>query len=296
VRRVFYPGRFHLHPAFSRYTGPESVVTWVAYEAGFHLWRHTFGRGARVQQPVFLIGCPRSGTTIAVDLFALQPELANLSEGPEIWDPHGYLDFEADHHWTAADVRPRDAARLHARFEYHRRWHGKARFVNKYPRSSVRIDYMRAVFPDAVFIHVVRDGRAAAASMLQALGRRRRGQLKPDMPFCHPPGWRELVREDKAEQVALQWREVVGFIRNKRAELGPAYHEFKYEEMCDDPRGVLAAAWRFAGLRVDEDIVASLPERLESQNFKWKEQLNLQQIETVNRVAGPLLEELGYPL
>lgn len=294
LRRVLYPGRFHLHPAFSRYTGPESVVTWAVYEAGFHLWRNLWGRGARLERPIFLIGCPRSGTSIAVELFALQPEVANLSEAPEIWDPRGYEDFEADHHWTAADVRPQDAARLHARFAYHRRWHRKARFVNKYPRSSVRIDYLRAVFPDAVFVHVIRDGRAVAASMLQALGRRRRGQVRPDMPFTHPPNWRGLIRPDKAEQVALQWREVVNYILNKRVELGPAYHEIRYEELCENPRAVLGAAFGFAGLRADDEVLARLPERLDSQNYKWKQQMSLQQIETVNRIAAPLLKELGY--
>ena len=296
LRRVLYPARFHPHPAFSRYTGPESVVTWAVYEAGFHLWRRTWGRGARLARPIFLIGCPRSGTTIAVDLFALHPEAANLSEAPEIWDPRGYEDFEADHHWAAADVRPEDAARLHARFEYHRRWHRRPRFVNKYPRSSVRIDYIRAVFPDAVFIHVIRDGRAVAASMLQALGRRRRGQVKPDMPFTHPLGWRELIRQDKAEQVALQWRAVVSYVLGKRAELGPAYHEIRYEELCGNPRAALGAAFRFAGLGADEEVLARLPERLDSQNYKWKQQLSLQQVETITRTEAPLLEELGYPL
>jgi hypothetical protein len=294
LRRALYPARFHLHPAFSRYTGPESVVTWAAYEIGFHLWRRTWGRGARLARPIFLIGCPRSGTTIAVDLFALHPEVANLSEAPEIWDPRGYEDFEADHHWAAADVRPEDAARLHARFEYHRRWHGKPRFVNKYPRSSVRIDYLRAVFPDAVFIHVMRDGRAVAASMLQALGRRRRGQVKPDMPFTHPPGWRGLIRQDKAEQVALQWGAVVGYILSKRAELGSAYHEIRYEELCAHPRAALGAAFRFAGLRADEEVLARIPERLDNQNYKWKQQLSLQQVETITRAEAALLEELGY--
>lgn len=296
VRRLLHPRRFHLHPALSRYI-PErhSVLTWMRYEAGYHFWRHTRGRGQRLKRPIFMIGCPRSGTTIAVRLFALHPDVANFSEAPEIWDPHHYMDYEADHYWTAAAVRPEDAARLHARFEYHRRWHGKLRFLNKYPRSSVRLDYIRAVFPDAVFIHVVRDGRAVAASMLAFIRRSPRRQHGP-MPFCHPPNWRGLVREDKLEQVALQWREIVQHIRSKRVELGAAYHEFRYEELCENPRQVLEAAYRFAGLPVDEDVLGRLPARLDSTNYKWKTELNPEQIEKLLRIEGPLLAELGYTL
>lgn len=296
LRPLLYPKPFHLHPYLSRYLGePYSVLGWLHYEAGFHLWRYTRGRGQRLERPIFIIGCPRSGTTVSEHLFALHPDIADLSEAPEIWDPRHYWNFEADHDWMAGDVRPEDAARLHARFEYHRRWEGKARFINKYPRSSVRIDYIRAVFPDAVFIHVIRDGRAVAASMLAFIGRSPRRQ-RGLMPFCHPPEWRTLVRTDKLEQVALQWQAIISTILSKRSELGPAYYEFKYEDLCQEPRRVLGAAFRFAGLRADDQVLARLPERLDSQNYKWKTQLSPEQIKRVTHIQAPALEELGYPL
>jgi len=270
----------------------------LVYEPGFYFWRYTAGRGARLERPIFLIGSPRSGTGISSDLFGAHPDVANLSDAHMIWDPRRRFDADADHDWTSNDVTAEDAARLHARFEYHRRFHAKQRFLNKNPRSSVRIDYIRAIFPDAVFVHLIRDGRAVVASMLELV--RRRPHLKhlwdAPMRFAHPPNWRTLVREDKAEQSALQWRAIVNTVLSKRAELGSAYHEFKYEELCDDPRGVLAAAWRFAGLRVDAEALEQLPKRLENQNYKWKQQLSLQQVETITRTEAPLLKELGYPL
>ncbi len=270
----------------------------LVYEPGFYFWRYTAGRGARLERPIFMIGSPRSGTGVSSDLFGRHPDVANLSDAHLIWDPRHRFDADADHDWTPGAVTPEDAGRLHARFEYHRRFHGKERFLNKNPRSSVRLDYVRAIFPDAVFVHVIRDGRAVVASMLDFV--RQRPHLKhlrdAPMPFAHPPNWRDLVREDKAEQAALQWRAIVGTILGKRAELGPAYYEFRYEELCDDPRGVLASAWRFAGLRVDAEALEQLPKRLENQNYKWKQKLSLQQVETITRAAAPLLDELGYSL
>ncbi len=38
----------------------------------------------------------------------------------------------------------------------------KPRFVNKCPGNSVRIEFLQEIFPDAIFIHIIRDGRAAA--------------------------------------------------------------------------------------------------------------------------------------
>lgn len=267
----------------------------VSHEPVFLLWRFTFGRGKRLARPIFMIGCSRSGTTLAAGLFGLHPDVADFSEAHEIWDPRHYRDPEADHHWTSAQATQAEAIRLHARFEYVRRYLGKERFFNKNPRSSVRIDYIRAVFPDAVFVHVIRDGRAVVASMLEFMRARAHLENTP-MPFCRPPEWRALLRADKTEQGALQWCAIVRHVLSKKAELGPVYHEFRYEELCQDPRGVLAPAFRFAGLRADAEVLANLPERLDSQNYKWREQLTPAQIGTVNRVEAPLLEQLGYPL
>ena len=273
-----------------------AAVRTAGTELAYREWLLTRGRAARLERPIFMIGCPRSGTTVAAEFFARHPDVANLSEAQEIWDPRRHLDPEADHHWTAADVKPEDARRLHTRFEFHRRLHGKARFLNKNPRNSVRTDYIRAVFPDALFLHVIRDGRAVAHSILREMHRNSLRQRFPFGNFCKPPNWRALLRNDPAEQAALQWREVVRHVLAQRAALGAGYHEFLYEEFCQNPRQTLAHAYGFAGLRVDDDVLKRLPARLDSQNFQWRASLQPTQIETINRIQRELLEELGYPL
>ena len=114
--------------------------------------------------------------------------------------------------------------------------------------------------------------------------------------FCKPPNWRDLLRNDPVEQAALQWREVVLHILTKRQELGESYHEFKYEDLCQDCRGVLGDAFAFAKLHNGVDVLELLPERLGSQNFKWQRSLDQEQIETINRIQAPLLREFGYGL
>jgi hypothetical protein len=247
-----------------------------------------------------MIGCPRSGTSISAVLYARHPDVVQFSEAGEVWDPRHYGDPDADHHWTAADVTDEEAARLHDRFEFARRLRRGGRLFNKHPRNSVRIEFLRIVFPDAVFIHVIRDGRAVVHSLLEMMQREPERKQVPMGGFCKPPDWRDYLREDPVEQAALQWREIVRHILSQRDALSGGdtrscyYLEYRYEDLCQDTRGVLAEAFAFAGLRTSPDVLARLPERLPLQNFKWRQSLNPAQIETMVRIQRPLLLQLGY--
>jgi hypothetical protein len=265
----------------------------AAESTAFALWRPIRGN-QRLERPIFMIGCPRSGTSVAVQLMGRHPEVANFSEAGEVWDPQHYADPEADHYWTAADVTPREAARIHDRFEFARRLRGGGRLLNKHPRNSVRIEYLRTVFPDAVFIHVIRDGRAVAHSILDMIEREPERKTVPMGAFCKPPNWRDLLRDDPVEQAALQWREIVTYILGQREALDGTCHQFRYEDLCQDARGVMGRAFRFAGLRADEGVLSCLPEYLTVQNFKWRQAFSPAQIETLARVQGTLLRQLGY--
>jgi hypothetical protein len=255
-------------------------------------WRALHPR-ARLVEPIFLVGSPRSGTTLTVDLFAQHPDVANWSEAGRLWDPIHYHDPEADHDWTAEQATAGQIRRLHRWCEWYRQSHGKARFVNKHPRNSLRIGYLRRVFPDARFIHVIRDGRAVVSSILAQIGSRERRQKRPMGGFAKPPGWRALMRDDLAEQTALQWQAIVRAVREQRAALGSAYTEVRYEALCAAPRETYRELFRFAGLRSDDTALAGIPERLEGSE-SWRKQLAPEQLITIEKAAGDLLRELGY--
>jgi hypothetical protein len=248
---------------------------------------------ARLVAPIFLVGAPRSGTTLAVNLFGSHPDVANWSEAGRLWDPIHYHDPEAEHYWTADQATPAQIRRLHRWCEWYRQAHGKARFVNKHPRNSLRIGYLRRVFPDAQFIHVIRDGRAVVSSMLEQIGRRERRQKRPMGGFAKPPGWRAMMRDDLAEQAALQWQAIVRTVREQRAALGPAYTEVRYEALCAHPRDIYRELFRFAGLRSDDAALAGIPAQLE-QSEGWRERLAPEARASVEKAAGELLRELGY--
>jgi hypothetical protein len=250
--------------------------------------------GARLVAPIFLVGSPRSGTSLTVNLFATHPDVANWSEAGRLWDPIDYRNPDADHHWTAERATPAQIARLHRFCEWYRVSQGKARFVNKHPRNSVRIDYLRRVFPDARFIHVIRDGRAVVSSIVEQIRRRPRRAQQPLGGFCRPPGWRGLLRDDLVEQTALQWQAIVRHVRERGRELGPAYREVRYEELCARPRETLSGLFAFAGLPAGDAQLAGIAAAPLEASEGWRERLGPEGVATVEKTAGDLLAELGY--
>ena len=278
---------------------PETVLQAArSVRDGMDTLRYTAWRNLvhepQLQRPIFLVGCPRSGTSVSVKLLATHPDLDNWSEAGRVWDRESYDDPDADHAWGPERATVAEARRLHSRFEYHRRRSGRQRFVNKHPRNSVRMDFIERVFPDALYLHVIRDGRAVVNSIVSRTAREPYRQQIPFGDFCKPPGWQDLLRDDPVEQAALQWAALVRHVRTTGARLDGRYLEYRYEDLCDVPRTVMADLFSFAGLRLSASVLARLPERLPNENHKYRSHLSERQIATVERVGSDLLHELGY--
>lgn len=282
---------------------PYMLVRTILREISYEIWRRTIGKGARVKEPIFMVGVPHSGTSISMRLFAMHPDVVNKSEANTILQPMGYFDYEnGDHVRTEADATPDEIERLHARFEFTRWRRRKPRIINKSPNNTARLAFLNEVFPDAYFIHVLRDGRAVVNSLIRSLPAESetRDRFKPwkerenPFPGVKPPNWRSLLRDNPIEQHALQWREAIRYALKTESELALRCLHIKYEELCEDPRGVMAEAYRFGGLRVTDEILERLPERLIDQNYKWKDNFDEDEVKLINEIQQSLLVELGY--
>jgi len=264
-------------------------------EMRYRVWSLRAPSHVRLVRPIFVIGCPRSGTTLAANMIGLHPELANVSEAGRLWDPRHYDDDNADHFWAPDHATPDEIDRVHRRFEHARRRIGsERRLLNKHPRMSVRLDFLTRAFPDAFYLHVIRDGRAAASSMVQRLARWPERPQHPLGQFVRPKNWRELRRDNPLEEGILVWREIVQHVLDAKPQLAPRYMEMRYEDLCADPTRVLRDTLGFLELSNDDRSVANLmTEKLESRNFKV-ERLPASDVEMMNRLAGPLLKTLGY--
>jgi hypothetical protein len=252
-----------------------------------------------------MLGMPHSGTTISMQLVARHPDVVNYSEANTVLQPIGYFDFENGDHVRAREEATSDEVeRLHSRFAYKCWYTGKDRILNKSPNNTVRLDFLDAVFPDAIWVHVIRDGRAVVNSLLRGLPAdwETEDRFKPwrervnPFPGVRPPNWRSLLRDDPIEQHALQWREVLDYALELERELGLQVYHLRYRDLCDDPRSVMEEVYHYAGLPVTDEILEGLPKEMENRNYKWRDGFTASEIELINRIQKPMLERLGYTL
>jgi hypothetical protein len=253
----------------------------------------------RVDRPIFIIGSPRSGTSVFSRYFGQHPQLANWSEGHFLFDP-AYLRQTNEHRWTEKDISRYGARRIRSNVYWFTRYISlrqrlrDARFTNKLPRNTLRVPWLLEIFPDALFIHIIRDGRAVVRSMIRVMERQRK-QNRTLADFARPPGWQEYYRKDPYEAHARQWDGIERTVQADLAQIDPArIYRTKYEEFILRTRRIMADASGQFGLRTDDASTACWPEHLENRNAKWPIECTREQIETMRPWVTPLLIEYGY--
>jgi hypothetical protein len=198
------------------------------------------------QAPVFVVGVPRSGTTLLRQMLRGIPSLAIPREShfvPAALDaptPAAALDIVLSSPKLATwDVDP-DAVRqraataatpaevVRAAFEAYALEQGRPRWGDKTPGYVLHIDRLANAFPDAVFVHLVRDGREVADSL------REQQWGPPDLLLA-----------------AYAWRKGVRAGREAGERLGPSrYLEVSYEQLAAAPEDALTRVCRF----LDEEV------------------------------------------
>ena len=147
---------------------------------------------ANSNKPIFIIGSPRSGTSILRLLLDSHP---NISCGPEskfliemnnlickkFWFALADFGFDKSY-WQLKN------AQYFSDFQYeYARKRGKKRWAEKTPAYSLDLEVINILFPDCQFIHIIRDGHDVLASVV-----RRWGYIK-GVKFLYK--WKKYVRD-----------------------------------------------------------------------------------------------------
>lgn len=267
-----------------------------------------------IKAPIFIVGMPRSGSTIFHRTMAAHPNVVTTTnhsrkapthptllrlirrfrpnEKPgelgSMWDRFNHGDSDV---MTASDLTP--AARRFYRkvVQTHLDVYPGDVFMAKCPRLGLRMEFLKAIFPNARFIHLIRDGRGVCLSVLK----RREGADGPNMWWdARPPNWRELEALDPITSIAHQWLEVVTHVRNVGAQLGSDYLEITYEHLIETPSDTLRIVGEFCALDCPAPQQAPLISSLKDQNSKWREAFSKDEVQRLNHVMAPLLQQYGY--
>ena len=119
-----------------------------------------------VEKPIFILGTGRSGTTILGVVLSMHKEVGYLNEPKAIWHlihPHediigNYSQSDAAYRLTAEEATDEMRHRAVQMFGAYLTATRSRRLVDKYPELIFRVDFVRALFPDARFIFLVRNG------------------------------------------------------------------------------------------------------------------------------------------
>lgn len=176
-------------------------------------------------------------------------------------------------------------------------WQGKERFSAKFT-GPPRIDFLSAVFPDAIFVHVVRDGRAVVHSLLNVAFWRAKGGL--ERPFWDGGPGDEVADnppDDPGVLAAVQWRRIVAATRQEASKLRPGqYLELRYEDLVSDPVGRLREVVRHCGLSGSSQIERYLSSsaKLSNMNGKYLRDFSAEYSAKLAQSMQPLLSQYGY--
>ena len=276
-----------------------------------------FPRRHPPRDPIFIVGSPRSGTSVLFEVLDRSSALASLhGESHFLWE---LFHASSSPDWTSHQVLPAEISRKERRAIY---WMIDAisvdrRYLDKSPRNSLRLAYLHAMFPTAWFVFLKRDGRAAVSSLItgwRSDDPRFPGTRVPialaidgyggqNWKYLVPPGWETYVTGHSITEVcAFQWVAANEAILSAKQEIDPArWVEVRYEDLVRSPIEEAGQLLSRLGLPQDGRVLeyahgldrhvtrAVTPPR----EGKWQDE-NAGEIEKVLTTIGPLMRRLGY--
>jgi hypothetical protein len=274
---------------------------------------------------LFVVGCPRSGTTLLRRIVGAHPEIAMLPEthwiprlarrgrgiGPDGLVTHELVDWLVRYHrFPAMKLEPSEVRELvepgvtypqfvAALFDLYGRKRMKPLVAEKTPNYVAEIPTLHALFPSARIVHIVRDGRNVC---LSALNWKRMAEW-----FSHRY---RTWRDDPLVTAALWWKAFVTLGREDGTELGAdRYLEVRYEALVSRPERECRRLCSFLDVDYDDRMPRFHEGRARSEPGlsakrawlpitpglrDWRTQLAYEDVEVFEAATGNLLDELGY--
>src|SRR5215207_3805019 len=286
-----------------------------------------------ISRPIIIVGTGRCGSTVFQRLIATHPQamwLSNVSDyfprspawnrwavaamgnpmlrrafGGRIqpaecyrfWDTHTYGFSEPCRDLVRSDVTARMKKQVRAAFQP-MLTPTRSRLLLKIT-GWPRIGFLSEIFEDARFVHVMRDGRAVANSMINV-------HFWQGWKGPQRWGWGELSRAQKEEWnehgqsfvvlAAIQWKILMDAMEKAKNTISSErFLEIRYEDLCSDPVGQVQKVIKFGDLEWTVGFERRLGEyQLENTNYKYKHDLTAKQQSDLEEVLEDYLRRYGY--
>jgi len=217
-----------------------------------------------------VLGLPFFGTIMKKSIISRNPIkfLPIPSEGDNIY--HKYCGFEDKLKTTELDNYSESEKKLKKVIQGHLKATGKKRFLSKQTANNQRIRLIHSLFPDGYYIHIIRDGRAVANSLITV-----DWWKKIDIWWFDgkPSKWVEMGNEPIALAGLIWEREVEEILKNKYL-FNNKYFELRYEDLCNNPKNMIKNIANFCELSWPNGYEQLLPTKMDNMNDKWKKNLS----------------------
>ena len=241
----------------------------------------TAGASPRFDRPLIIVAAPRSGSSLLFETMAQAPGVYTVgNESHRQLESLSALRPEArgyeSNRLTAADATADIADEIRRRFVAALRDRdctplpsnaGTFRLVEKTPKNALRVPFLEAVFPDALYVYLYREPEENLSSLIEGW-QSGRFVMYPNLPgwpgppwsFLLVPGWRELVGASLAAIVTAQWQRTQQILLDDLAAL-PLGQVFAltYREFLAEPDAQIRRICAFAGIAWDRALPAVLP-------------------------------------
>lgn len=206
----------------------------------------------------------------------------------------------SDRDLAAEDVTPWLRHRFTEFFLKNMKFRNNSVFLHKYTGWS-RIGFFSEIFPDSIFVHVVRDGRAVANSWLQMKWwggyRGTENWLWGNLPQEYFDEWMKNKRS-YVVLAGIAWKLLMDSFEEAEKNIDPSrYMRIRYEDLVARPSETIQRVFHILNIPINNNMRSSLAaaEKLrDSRVYAYQKDLNREQLRILNLSLAEKLARYGY--
>jgi len=260
------------------------------------------------KSPIFIIGCPRSGTTLVRVILDSHPK---ISCGPEthLIKNLKSLEGEINGYWkmlkpyeVSKDTLLDKMSELFRIFpEHYMKTKKKQRWAEKTPDNVFFVDFINELFPKCKFIHIIRDGRDVVCSFKERFGSKtifsaiKSWNRSMELTYTYrekydKDRYMEVRYEELVSNAERETKRMMVFLDEKWYPYLLEHHKKKHDFWFDPKTG------ENIDFKGEKKPLRHSPSRpiFESSVGKWKKNLNPIEKALANLLLDKNLKKMGY--
>ncbi len=272
-------------------------------------------------RPVFIVAGPRSGSTLLFETLACASQFQTVGgESHSIFESIDSLNPALSHgaqsnRLTESHVTHDVADRIKAIFASALRDRennplqigdlDRVRLLDKLPKNSLRIPFLKTIFPDALFVYLYRDPWQSISSMIEAwesglwVTYPKIVAAQKPWSLLLPPDWKSMLNEPLESICARQWVAANEFIMSDLSACDKdRFITVDYQQLISDPHQLIGDICDFCNIKFDkylrERLASDLPmsryTRTAPNSEKWRN--NEREISAVSTLFNPTWEKI----